>query len=261
MTYFQFIHAVEDKVKESTAGDFSIYVHSAVKNNGTKRHGLTIAEKGINIFPTIYLEEYYRKFQNGISVERIAKEILNLYGEVRFRHSFESEFLKDYQKIKDKIVYHLVNRRANKDLLEEVPYEEYLDLAVIYYVLLEVNPYGMASLMIRDEHLEMWNVTAKEVAVKAHRNTRRLLPYEFSYGAAAILYENQLEGIGAYLEENYYVLPSSIHEVIIVPESVVPGRKELDLLVADVNETQVDAEERLSDHAYYYDCQKRRLNC
>ncbi len=299
MTYFQFIHAVEDKVKESTAGDFSIYVHSAVKNNGTKRHGLTIAEKGINIFPTIYLEEYYRKFQNGISVERIAKEILNLYGEVRFRHSFESEFLKDYQKIKDKIVYHLVNRRANKDLLEEVPYEEYLDLAVIYYVLLEVNPYGMASLMIRDEHLEMWNVTAKEVAVKAHRNTRRLLPDEFrtmsalkeersafqeeegsgdgeddgkefmyvlsnrirSYGAAAILYENQLEGIGAYLEENYYVLPSSIHEVIIVPESVVPGRKELDLLVEDVNETQVDAEERLSDHAYYYDCQKRRLNC
>ena len=49
--------------------------------------------------------------------------------------------------------------------------------------------------------------------------------------------------------------------MIIVPESVVPGRKELDLLVADVNETQVDAEERLSDHAYYYDCQKRRLNC
>ncbi len=304
MTYFQFVHAVEMKVKECAAEDLSVYVHSAVKNNGTRRHGLTIAKEDVNIFPTIYLEEYYRRFQSGISLERIAQEILNLYREVRFQHSFENGFLKDYQQIKGKIVYHLVNREANQELLEEVPYEEYLDLAVIYYVLLEVNPYGMASLLIRDGHLELWDVTAREVACEAHRNTRRLLPYEFrtmsalleelsviggedsengedgengeddgkefmyvlsnrirSYGAAAILYENQLEGIGAYLEENFYMLPSSVHEVIIVPESAVPGKKELDILVADVNEAQVEEEDRLAGHAYYYDRNVRRLVC
>jgi len=295
MTYFQFIHAVEVKVKEEAAGDISVYIHSSVKNNGTRRHGLTIAERGINIFPTIYLEEYYRQFQKGISVEHIAGDILRLYSDVRFQNSFESDFLKDYQRIKGKIVYHLVNREANKELLKEVPYEEYLDLAVTYYVLLEVNPCGMASLLIREEHLEMWDVTIKEIAREAHRNTRLLLPFEFRamselleelsalegedavgedegeetmyvlsnqircYGAAAILYESQLEGIGAYLEENYYVLPSSVHEVIIVPESAAPGKRELDLLVEEVNETQVDAEERLSGHAYYYDRRERRL--
>lgn len=298
MTYFQFVHAVEMKVKEWAAEDLSVYVHSAVKNNGTRRHGLTIAKEDVNIFPTIYLEEYYQQFQNGISLDRIAKDILNLYREVRFQHSFENGFLKDYQQIKGKIVYHLVNRKANQELLEEVPYEEYLDLAVIYYVLLEVNPYGMASLLIRDEHLELWDVTAGEVACQARRNTRRLLPYEFgtmsalleelsvisgedsvngedggkefmyvlsnqirSYGAAAILYESLLEGIGAYLEENYYVLPSSVHEVIIVPQSAVPGKRELDVLVADVNETQVEEEDRLSGHAYYFDRNARRLIC
>ena len=81
MTYFQFVHAVEMKVKECAAEDLSVYVHSAVKNNGTRRHGLTIAKEDVNIFPTIYLEEYYRRFQSGISLERIAQEILNLYRE------------------------------------------------------------------------------------------------------------------------------------------------------------------------------------
>ena len=63
MTYFQFIHAVEGKVKEEIDGNISVYIHSTVKNNGTRRHGLTIAEKGVNIFPTIYLEEYYEQFK------------------------------------------------------------------------------------------------------------------------------------------------------------------------------------------------------
>ena len=295
MTYFQFIHAVEGKVMEKVDGNISVYIHSTVKNNGTKRHGLTIAEKGGNIFPTIYLEEYYQQFLAGGSVENIAGDILKMYREVRFKSSFEGEFLRDFKKVKERIVYHLVNRKANEDMLLEAPYDEYLDLAVVYYVLLEVNSYGMASLMIRDEHLKMWNVSKKEVSCEAQRNTGKLLPYEFramsallkelpvkedgmgeadnkgkdlmyvlsncirSYGAAVILYENQLDGIGAYLAENFYVLPSSIHEVIVVPESVSPGREALDFLVVKVNETQVDPEEYLSNHVYYYDRQERRL--
>lgn len=295
MTYYQFIHEVEVKVREAIEGNISVYIHSTVKNNGMQRHGLTLAEKGINIFPTIYLEEYYQQFRNGVSVENIAGDILRLYSEVRFKRCFERDFLRDFQQIRGKIVYHLVNRDANRELLEGVPYEEYLDLAVVYHVLLEVNTYGMASLMIRNEHLKLWNVTEKEISCEAHRNTRKLLPYEFrtmsalleelavtdedegdnedegnsimyvlsnrirSYGAAALLYESQLDGIGAYLEENFYVLPSSVHEVIVVPESAASGRKALDLLVKEVNELHVAPEEHLSNHAYYYDRQERRL--
>lgn len=289
MTYYQFIHAVEVKVREGVRDNINVYIQSAVKNNGTRRLGLTLAEKGINISPTIYLEEYYQQFRNGNSVDDIAGDILKLYGEIRFRESWEGEFIKDYQKIENKIVYHLINREANKELLKEVPYEEYLDLAVIFYVLLEVNFYGMASMMIRDEHLRMWGVTDQEIYQKACQNTWKLLPYEFqtmsavvediaeeeeederdvmyvlsnrirSYGAAAVLYEGRLEGIGEYLRENYYVLPSSVHEMIIVPESEAPGKEELDRLVAEINRTQVDDEEVLSNQAYYYDRRKRKL--
>lgn len=289
MNYYQFIHAVEMKVKEGVEDNIIVYIQTSVKNNGTRRLGITLAERGINISPTIYLEEYYQQFQQGNSVDDIARDILRLYSEIRFQSSWKEEFIRDYQKIEGKIVYHLVNREANKELLKEVPYEEYLDLAIIFYVLLEVNSYGMASMMIRDEHLKMWDVTDKEIYQRACQNTWKILPYEFktmhavieefageketnekdvlyilsnrirSYGAAAILYEDRLEGIGDYLKENYYVLPSSVHEMIIVPESEAPGKEELSCLVKEINETQVDEEEVLSNQAYYYDRKKRRL--
>lgn len=289
MTYYQFIHEVEVKVKERMEDDVSVFIHTTMKNNAVMRYGLTIVRKGSNLYPTIYLEEYYRKFQSGSTVESIAVDILRTYTAMRFKKPFDGEFIRDYQSIHGKIIYHLVNRDANKNLLKEIPYEEYLDLAVIYYVLLDISSYGMATMMIQDEHLAMWDVSKEEIARRARANTRRLLPYEFrtmyalleelmdiektdredvmyvlsnqvrSYGAAAVLYEDRLAGIGEYLRENYYVLPSSVHEVIIVPESAAPGRKALDCLVKDVNETQLDKEDVLSDHAYYYDRRKGSL--
>ena len=135
----------------------------------------------------------------------------------------------------------------------------------------------------------MWGETMEGVYRRACRNTRVLLPDEFqtmravieeltgmeetgkedrmyilsneirSYGAAAILYEGRLERIGDYLKENYYVLPSSVHEVIIVPESEAPAQAELSRLVKEINETQVDPEEVLSNHAYYYDRKQKKL--
>ena len=74
-----------------------------------------------------------------------------------------------------------------------------------------------------------------------------------SYCAAAILYEGVLEKIAKYLGEDYHVIPSSVHEVIIIPKSFGESREYLDELIQEVNTYHVDAEEVLSDHAYYYE--------
>ena len=80
-----------------------------------------------------------------------------------------------------------------------------------------------------------------------------------TFGAACILYEGVLEDIGNQLNENFYILPSSIHEVIIVPESKSPNRVELEEMIHEINETQVAVEEVLSDKAYYYSRKEKRL--
>jgi len=277
-------------MREVVKEDMMLSVYTAEKNNGVKRQGITIAQKGINISPTIYLEEYYEKYLNGCSIEGVAKDVLRLYHEVRLQKSWDEEKISSYKEIESKIVYRLVNLEANSNLLKEIPYVAYLDLAVIFYVMLEINEHGTACMLIRNEHLEMWEVTANDIYNKAKENTWKLLPSEFhtmrammeeynkkgsyvgmdilhvltnkirSFGAAAILYEGVLEMVGDFLEDNYYVLPSSVHEVIIVSETEAPwGGAGLSEMVKEINHTQVDEEDILSDTAYYYDREKKKL--
>ena len=278
MTYFQFIHAVETKVKKEVEEEKTVSIHTNVKNNGVRRSGIMISEKGINISPTIYLEEYFHQFRMGYPLEQIAKDIVGLYEKIRFQNSWEDgEKVKDYEFVKDKIIYRLIGREENQELLKEIPYKSYLE-------------YGMASMMVRAEHMDMWKVTEEDLYYRASKNTQELLPYEFapmrtvieellglgmeegpaekmyilsnemrSYGAAALIYPDCLRKIAGVVGENFFVIPSSVHETIIVAESEAPGREELGSMIEEINETQVEAEEVLSDRAYYYDRESGKL--
>lgn len=293
MTYHQFIQAVELRVKEEAPEKVRVAIHTARKNNGAYRKGILLSEQNVNISPTIYLEEYYKQFRQGMSVEKIAEEILALYQKIRFKKSWKEDPLSDYERIKERIVYRLVNYNANSMVLADTPHVRYLDLAIVFYVLLEVNGYGTASMMIENRHLKEWAMSKDRVYAQACKNTGYLLPYEFqtmraviegitgeeeseesiddegiyvlsnnlrSYGAAVILYPGRLVQIGEYLQEDYYVLPSSVHETIIIPESMAPGKEMLSAMVEEINHTQVDAEEVLSDQAYFYDRVHKRLS-
>ena len=74
-----------------------------------------------------------------------------------------------------------------------------------------------------------------------------------------MLYEGVLRKIAEIFGENYYILPSSIHELILIPESRCPKEPELEEMICEVNETQVEEEEILAWRAYYYDDQRRRV--
>ena len=117
MTYYQFVQAVEGRIKEAVKESVAVRIHTAEKNNGTIRRGLTLTEQDINISPTIYLEEYYRQFQNGGSLEHITSDILRLYNEVRFQKSWGEEKLYDYSQVKEKVIYRLVNYESNEKML------------------------------------------------------------------------------------------------------------------------------------------------
>lgn len=289
MNYDQFVQDVKRKVSGECGAGTAVCIHTAVKNNGRERKGIMLTRQRVNISPAIYLEEYYEQFLNGGTLEEIAADIVRLYNEVRFSHSWEKDELRSYESVKEKIVYRLINKEKNKTMLTDTPFEPYLDMAAVFYVLLEVNAYGTAAMMVRKEHLKGWNVSREDIYRQACRNTKRLLPCEFktmkeviaeldgsrempgrdvmyvlsntlrSFGAAVVMYDGVLGRVGDHLKENYYVLPSSIHEMIIIPESEAPGKSELANMVAEINATQVEEEDVLSDNAYYYDRKLKKL--
>ncbi len=73
------------------------------------------------------------------------------------------------------------------------------------------------------------------------------------YGAACILYPELLAQVAEREGRNLYIIPSSIHEVIILPDSGEEDEEHLREMIAEVNSTQVEPEEMLSNSLYYFE--------
>lgn len=288
MTYSEFTEALLSFVRMDLPEECSAKLHTVIKNNDTRLTGLTITETGRNIAPTIYLDHYYEKYCEGMEVNQIVDEIVQTYLEYRPREDFDMTFFTDYEKVKDRIVYKLVNRERNKELLQDVPYVPFLDLAVVFCCLLRDNPGGSATVLIRQKHMELWHVTTKDLFALAKENSPRLLSYELEdmnalmkqicgedtmesgqmyvlsnrqrlFGASCILDETLMEQIAKEQDSGFYVLPSSIHEVILLPRHTPDTSEALSRMVQEINATHLSSEEVLSDHVYYYDFKQKKL--
>lgn len=294
MTYEVFKHHLLDKLKEKFPSGTSITIHQIPHNNNQLEDALTILEPELNISPTIYLKSYFQQIERGFPISSVISEIYSYYQEHRVTHSIDTSFFTCFDNIRSRIVYKLVHQEKNKELLKEVPWIPYLDLAIVFYCLLSKSPTENASVLIRNEHLSYWNVTLHDLFTLAQKNTpfllssccdslaELLLPalqqlplqeqketkHAFSsasavpmyvltnqqrfLGACCILYDNVLKEIADRLDCDLYILPSSIHEVILMPTTVTESALALSQMVCDINQSEVAIEEVLSDHIYYY---------
>lgn len=80
------------------------------------------------------------------------------------------------------------------------------------------------------------------------------------FGASCILYPNALKEISQKFADSLFILPSSIHEVIIIPASYTEDANELSEIVHDVNVSEVEQDEILSDSVYFYDQNTEQLS-
>ena len=78
-------------------------------------------------------------------------------------------------------------------------------------------------------------------------------------GATGILNQELLEQFAEQFESNFYILPSSVHEVILLIEEESMDVGELNEMVRQINEDQVPREDVLEEHVYYYDREQRRI--
>ena len=273
MDYSEFVETMREEVEKLIDTEMRVDIHAATKNNGTSREGLVIIRTGINISPTIYLEEFYDQYLNGNSIPDLAQSVLRLYEKIKVEHPFPCENILNYDMIKDRIAYKLINREWNEKLLQQIPHIDYLDLSIVFYLLLDNSEFGNATILLRNEHIKAWDVSLDELYSTAAANTKSILPEivdkmtDFMYvvsnssrtlGASAILYEGILKKIEEQAGEKFYILPSSIHELIIIPADYGIDREHLELMVKEINETEVDREERLSNRVYYYDGEKMK---
>lgn len=296
MEYKEFVEYIKMNTGYIAGEGGNITINHVIKNNGCEMDGLVIMEKGKDIAPTIYLDSFYELYTNGENIKSIIRQIEIVYEQNKNNVTFDVNILKHFDTIKDKIVYKVVNYRSNEKLLEQVPHKRILDLAVVFYCLLD-NEYGRsATALIYNNNLKNWNVTIDDVYKAALKNTPDLLHSKISSmsalfekcgvnvdgeevdlkdyvpsdmyvltnesklnGAACILYENVLYDFAQKLGADLYILPSSVHEVILLPKLSMFEKDELVNMVKEVNTEGVAADEVLSDHVYEYNRTERLI--
>lgn len=125
MTFGEFVNAVEKGVSETMGDGYDVSVKKVQKNNGLTLTGLLIAEKDSKVAPAIYLDSFYEPYIcKGMGLESVIESIMVAYWEHgkeprRFYKWFEC--LKDYQGIRNKIIFKLINSQENQELLNKVP--------------------------------------------------------------------------------------------------------------------------------------------
>lgn len=292
MSYKEFLYQIEAQVRIRMGKGVQICIHSVTKNNSIILDGLSILECGDNVSPAIYLNSFYQEYLAGETIEKIVNRILFYYQQGKRVRHLDTSFYTDFEKAKRHMVCRVINQEKNKNLLQEVPYRPFLNLAVVYYYLLEQEEIGSAAICIRNEHLKMWGMNKQDLDEIAVENMKKMLPYQFlsmeemmrelmteeefdveqekislyvltnkqkSYGAVWITDSNVLKKIGEELGQNYYILPSSVHECMIVPYDINTEENMLLEMVKEMNITQVEPEEVLADTIYYYDRKEKNL--
>jgi hypothetical protein len=290
MKYDTFKKVILERLEYDIPDPKKISIQTIYKNNGLQLDGLVIMEDNCNISPTLYLNYYFDSYQNGTEFSKIYDMILENYRHNRPTKSIDVRFFTQFENTKSKIAIKLINYEKNKTLLQDVPHIRFLDLAIVFYCLITMDEeVGNATILIHNSHLAYWNVTLEELFAIAKENTRKLLPEKISdmndmlqelskrqlisapmiadeerypmfvltnernlHGAACILYDDLLKQYATQADTDFYILPSSIHEVILIPTTEDTCQEELSEMVMEVNASQLLEEEVLSDHAYYY---------
>lgn len=316
MEIMEFCNKVKRSLGIYIGDEASISIKKVVKNNGIVLHGIMISEQQKNISPNIYLNGLYEAYEKGETFSKVMEEILHIYKESRIEQSMDMSFFLDYKHMKERVLYKVISYENNKELLLQIPYIPFLDMAIVFYCYVPGKELDNATILIYNSHIKLWNITKEKLYQDAKQNMPYILPPRLLsieemmkeiftqdiqlkcgkddekdkdwingtaeqivdsitgssksnmyvlgnqkklFGAAVILYEGILEKIAETMGRSLYLLPSSIHEFILVPDENMQKAEELWKMVCEINATQVEPEDVLTDSIYYFSRKNNKL--
>ena len=274
---------LQEACKDSFGVECSIQFMDVQKNNGISHRAVIIKEPGYSTFPMIYTDEMLSQIASGKKSSReTACDVIRIYQEHKDSALTGIDLCSlTKESMLSKVFCQLINADKNRSQLLGIPSKEFLDLAVVYRFPVLTNEEGIASILVNNSMLQGYDISPEELHSAAMENTClqefHTIPMddviaEFIkddiesdngnimwvltntkrlYGAAVLLHLEHLSKLADKLKDDLYVLPSSIHEVIAVPVSILDV-KELKNMVYSANTTYVAEEDALGCNVYLY---------
>lgn len=299
MNYTSFCETLKQSLTPHLAPDTMISLQKIRKNNGIFQDAYCIHTPGSTCSPIVYLDSLYENFQNGATVSELCHMILTCLEQDPPFSTDIFQKIRDFDSAKDHIAFRLISKEQNKSLLSDIPWVPYLDLALIFYLHLDSTRTGQTTALIHNQQMETWNKSVDELYLLSLANTPRLFPpvlqpleallfdetdhsehyspeilpdcsapisplYVLTnrtgiHGASCLLYHDIIKDFADRVQSDIIILPSSIHEVILIPDNKIYKYEEIQDMVQKVNSEDVPAEDRLSNHLYLFSRSRNHL--
>lgn len=267
-----------------------------VEKNNVSLTGLTIRKVGENMAPNFYLEPYYEQYQAGKSMEKICENIAILYEQIAVPDITLRE-ITSYEEVKEHLEIHLVSKENNEAYLAKGPYRLNEIGAEIVYINLGKGEDGQATVRVTNELMQQYGIPTEALFAEAYQNTVEQYPLEIKTmlevmqelmgiempelmgeipesepqmyvvsntqrlnGATVLMYPDSLKKIAERVGGEYYILPSSTHEILAIPKNQAPTPAELRQMVREINRDEVEPTERLASEVFLYKAKENQLH-
>lgn len=290
MTYSVFKNELRNRVQEKMGDGYKVEIISGNRNNSMDREAVCISAAGFHgmeASPLVYLNELYDIYCEHRSFDHAVAAVIETYG----RHGGmkpdgAAVDFSQWTAVKESVYPALLSLQWNRGLLNQLVSDRMLDLAVIYIVRV-----GEAAAKVTEGLLERWGISRLDLHGQAIANLERAGHYlsdmqmnllamlgegkgeqaeklelrhmyvltnesDF-YGASMVLKPGLLKTLAD--GRNLFIMPTSIHEVVLIPDDGKMMRDKILDMQRFVNAVAVDADERLSDHAYYYEADRDEI--
>jgi len=292
----QFVENLKESLYERGVEDVQMREAHVDKLNGGY-DAVTITPGDSNIGVTLNIDNFYKAFENGADMSEVVSKATEVaINGMENTPQLDVASLTDYDQMKDKLVMEVVSAEANAEMLENVPHQNMEDMAVVYRFVIESDENGRASILATNNMLEAMGVTPEQLHADAMENAPQIRPAQITgmseviaemmgreeaemmgivpvdpkdeqmfvatvsdkvMGAGVLAYQDFMDQAADRIGGSFYILPSSRHEVLLVPDNGQMSLSDLESMVREVNATQVAPEDKLTDSVYHYDAEAK----
>lgn len=177
LEFGEFLSLMKKSVKEAVGAGYQVEINHVIKNNSIELDGLVVLKDKECITPNIYMNIYYEKYLEGEAVNEIVGDIIRIYKRSREDNEKNELHIRyELDEMESCIIFRLINYDKNRKLLMDVPYIQFMDLAVTFHCLVKNNEKSIGTIRITNEHMRNWKVDIGYLKEIARVNTPILFP-------------------------------------------------------------------------------------
>jgi len=285
LSFEAFVECIKDTIKAYLPESFADAEVIVERMNTVNKSYLSLRVKnpGQTVVPSISLDAAYRDYCREGS---LSQSLTSIAGQVQSSPDIQTDWILDYNQVKEKLFIRVSNTEENREALSSMPFTDVDGIAITYHIVFDRVSDLDGSVPVTNNLLRAYGISKEELHHDAVKSAEKLFPakvtglYEMlkdlapkdaasyragidyptvltnttgTFGAAAMFYPGTLDKIADVLGSDLVILPSSVHEVLLMRDDDAINLDYLQETVESINHTVVAPEERLSDFVYHYD--------